>query len=870
MPAPDPAVIARPRLLNPPLDVASARPITVITAPIGYGKTTLLAQWCRALLAAHCHVAWYTFDADDDEPFTFLAYFAAALHRARIDVGTLHIALSSGTVDSSPQRVLRTLIAALERASNPVFIMLDDHHRLSNASGSLPLITLLMERLPAGVHLVLSGRHRPPLRLAALHANDQVAWLKADDLQFSLEETATFLGRRASGAEAETIHRQVEGWPVGVHLARRHLQVGGRAPLADEVVVMRQECGEVFAEQVVSGLPPATREVLLKISILERMTGSLVERLTQCRDGAKLLEELAGGELFLRPMDGERKWFRFHAMFAEFLRGQLRAQFPDAVPDLHRLASEWFAAYGYLSEAATHATACGDDSLLREILLRAGGWRLLLRDGVPHFRVFRELPESVTRQAPSLQLGQIYVMIRDRRLRAAQTALNECLLALDGLPPHEAEVARCRALTLEFLLRSVCGPAVQAAEIEALQADAWKAAAGDDDLMISVGNTMAWGWLLAGEFNRSLEVAAVTVDRCVSRATPFLEKYARLAASMSHLELGQLPRALALLRRDLPGKHESYDVITQILEADAACERGDFAAAKERVLPILAELDGSNLEFDFNCTAYRVAFSLSDATEASDIETRCKRLAARSDQPQLGVVALICWARHAIWSGRIAELRAEHTDALFQLVASELNSWRIDELRRLTRAEYALVMGRSRQAVDEACELCTELAQRGHVRYLLRAMIVHALALEACGQAEAAASLIDTVLAKVVETDMSLPLLEYSTRLEGLLASAAQRHVSSSPAIVALLDVVRLNTPSSKQGPAQTAEGLLSPREQEILHALAVGDTSKEAASKLGISINTVMFHRRNIYRKLDCVTRSQVLAVARSRGLLS
>lgn len=873
VPRVDSALLHRGRLLARLMDTGERRPITVVSAPTGYGKTTLLAQWSRAMDAGGVRAIWYTLDEDDTNPATFLAYLATALNRIGIGGGAMHEALCSGAIDVPPRRVMALLIDAVARSPHEVAIVLDDCHRLEGPApeATSALIQMMVDRLPGRTRLVFSGRTRPRLRLATLRASDRVEHLALDDLKFTIEESERFLGASLAPADIEAVHQQVEGWPIGIHLARRHLGACGSLPANGTAVrLMREECTDVFAENVVADLPPETREILLKTSILERLSGPLIERVTGCRDGCAVLRELAASELFLCQIDSEGEWFRFHALFAQYLRAQLHAQFPEWLPNLHRLASQWFAAHEFLSEATAHAMASGGDEFLKEILLRAGGWRLLLRDGAPHFRVFRELPPAVARSAPSLQLAQIYVMIRDGKLTQARTALDECYENLERLTPHESSVGRCRALTLEFLLRAVRGQSIESDEIEAIETIAWSAARGDDDLMISVGNTLAWEWLLAGDFARCVANAEPTIERCLRRRTPFLEKFARVAGTVAHIELGQMQRALDTLRRNR-GENR-HDVISQVLEAEITSERGDVAAARARIVPLLSEI-GDEQWFDFSMFAFRAAFAVASDEEGIDLSSRCQDIARRLDQPRLEIFACLAKIHRAILGRRRHELRVEHTEALFRPLPLNARDWRIEVPRRLVLAEYALLIGRPEDAAVESRRLCAWLEQRRHVRYLLRALVVQALAEWAKGARGSAMELFERLLALVAETGITLPLLERSSCLEPLLAAAMEAPAGFTPERIALLDMLRAQS-KPQGGTAMSArlpgvENLLSPRENEILRGLAAGDTSKETALRLGISINTVMFHRKNLYRKLNCFTRSQALAAARVRGLL-
>ena len=299
--------------------------LTLVCAPAGFGKTSLLGDWARH---ARRPVAWLSLDAGDDDPVRFWRYVVAALDRAGIDVGERVAPLLRGPQPASLETVVTALINELVARSEEVTLLLDDY-QLIQAPPIHASLTLLLDRAPPMLRLVLASRADPPLPLARLRARGQLAELREHDLRFTMEETAALLretsGLQLPASSLAAVASRTEGWVAGLQLAV--LSLDGHPDPAGFVATFSGSDRYVLdylAEEVLDRQPAPLRDVLLETSVLERLSGPLCDAVRARADSQRLLEQAERANLFLVPLDGQRRWWRYHHLFADLLRARLR------------------------------------------------------------------------------------------------------------------------------------------------------------------------------------------------------------------------------------------------------------------------------------------------------------------------------------------------------------------------------------------------------------------------------------------------------------------------------------------------------------------------------------------------------------------
>jgi LuxR family transcriptional regulator, maltose regulon positive regulatory protein len=359
VPRPRPGFLARPRLLER-LTQGTAGALTLVCAPAGFGKTSLLGDWARR---SRRPVAWLSLDGGDSDPARFWRYVAAALDGLRPGVGQRVDALFQGA-QPLPETVVTVLVNELVEGREAVVLVLDDY-QLVEAPPVHQSLELLLERLPSQLRLVLASRADPPLPLARLRVSGQLVELREADLRFIPEETAELL-RTAVGAElpqaaVAALADRTEGWAAGLQLAA--LSLRGQDDVGAFVHGFsgsHRYVLDYLTEEVLDCQPEPLRTFLLETSVLERLSGPLCAAVTGRADSQQLLEQAERANLFLVPLDEVRGWWRFHHLFADLLRVRLHQQQPDRVEELHRAATAWHEAQGLADEAIGHALAAGD------------------------------------------------------------------------------------------------------------------------------------------------------------------------------------------------------------------------------------------------------------------------------------------------------------------------------------------------------------------------------------------------------------------------------------------------------------------------------------------------------------------------------
>jgi LuxR family maltose regulon positive regulatory protein len=401
IPAPRPEFLARPRLLDR-LEEGAARELTLVSAPAGFGKTSLLGEWARH---SPTPVTWLSLDDGDNDPVRFWRHLAAALDRVHQGVGEPITALLRG-----PQPPLEavTIAAVNELATRPgeAAVVVDDYHVIS-APAVHHSMRLLLERLPAQLRLVVASRADPPLPLARLRARGQLAELRAAELRFTSEEAALLLGEvmglKLPAGSVAALSARTEGWAAGLQLAV--LSLRGHTDPAGFVASFsgsHRYVLDYLTEEVLDRQPEQVREFLLETSVLERLSGPLCDAVTGRSDSQRLLEQIERANLFLVPLDEVRGWWRYHHLFAALLRARLQQQRPDRAVELHRAAGAWHERHGLADDAIRHALAAGDSGWAARLVERHIEGLYRRSEAATMRRWFSALPAELIRTRPRL------------------------------------------------------------------------------------------------------------------------------------------------------------------------------------------------------------------------------------------------------------------------------------------------------------------------------------------------------------------------------------------------------------------------------------------------------------------------------------
>ena len=401
-----PGFVERPRLVDA-LEAGRARRVTVISAPTGFGKTSALTEWGASSPA---RFAWVSLDEGDADPARFWTYLVAAVEGAAPELpGTSGRRLRGSGVTIADE-VIPVLVNELAMVTAPLVLVLDDYHAIS-ADDVHGGVNYLLERLPPDVHVVIAGQAAPPLRLGRLRARDELNEYRAEQLRFSEAEVATLLNGthrlRLTPEDLAGLHRRTEGWVAGLNLVALTLRdTGDRAAFLAGLPVDDRFLVDYLWDEVVAQQAPATREFLMRTAVLERLSGSLCDAVAERTGSDEMLRSLERSNLFVVPLDAERRWFRYHALFRAMLVRQLERFAPDSVADLHRRASAWYADHGDLHGTIEHAICAGDVNVAADALRR--NWLALYSGGhaTEAIEWIGRLPDATVDEYPELALAR--------------------------------------------------------------------------------------------------------------------------------------------------------------------------------------------------------------------------------------------------------------------------------------------------------------------------------------------------------------------------------------------------------------------------------------------------------------------------------
>ena len=549
-------------------------PLTLVVAPAGWGKSTIVADW---LSDDGVTAGWVSLDGGDNDPQRFWRYLLLAADQAGSAAG----AAALRRLDAAGSDVLRDVLPAfvneLAAAADPLVLVLDDYHLVTSARVHTTVATLL-DRSPPQLHLMLITRADPPLPLSRLRVRGDMVELRAEDLRFSIGEAVEFfssrLGPLLSEQDVLRLLARTEGWAAGLQLAA--LRLRDRADPADFIERLTGADWHIvnyLGEEVLASQPPEVREFLLVTSVLNRMCAPLCDALTGRADGAGLISEIYRANLFLVPLDDEHRWFRYHHLFGGLLRHELARTAPDRPPVLHQRAARWYADHGDAAEAIGHAIASGDEALGGRLV--AAHWRRPFNAGqLETVRMWLDaLPAELVATDASLSAARAWVALDTGRLEEVSAALD----AAETSGPPDSHLMVLRALQM-YKAGDVGGAAARLREISP---------SADDPFIATVHRLVqgiSWMWL--GDADRARELLVEAARRAEDDGNRLAYIYAEGCRALLAVTRGDLALADSLVAdaesvvgRALSDSH-FVAMFPALARARLGIERADWAGAR--------------------------------------------------------------------------------------------------------------------------------------------------------------------------------------------------------------------------------------------------------------------------------------------------
>jgi LuxR family maltose regulon positive regulatory protein len=899
VPPPRPHAVLRPRLTGR-LNEGLHRKLTLISAPAGFGKTTLLGEW-----VAGCErpAAWLSLDEADSDPTRFLSYLVAALQTIAPNIGEGVLGALRSPQPPPTESILTSLLNEISTVPDDFVLVLDDYHVVD--SGAVDdALAFVLEHLPPRMHLIISTREDPQLPLARLRARGQLGELRAADLRFTPSEAAEFLegvmGLDLSAEDIAALEDRTEGWIAGLQLAA--LSMRGREDVAGFIRAFAGDNRYVvdyLVEEVLQRQPERVRSFLLQTSILERLSGPLCDAVTDQEEGNALLEALERGNLFVVPLDDRRHWFRYHHLFADVLRARLMEEQPDRAPTLHRRASEWYERNGSPTDAIRHALAAEDFERAAG-LVELAALEMLGSSQETLYRWLMALPDEVVRARPVLSVYYAFALLGRGGFEAFDAHLRDAERWLDtSAETSERREAPSVEMVVvdEVAFRSLPGTiAVARAYHAGALGDVFCAAdharraldlLPDDDHLWrgAAASLLGIAYWTSGDLEAAYRSFADGVSH--QQMTGHVRFQIAVTYILADIRIaqGRLNEAVRTYEQSLQLATEQGEPVWGTANlyvglSELHRERGDLEAAKQHLLRS-KELDEHGglpeTRYRWYVAMARIKEAQGDLDGALDLLDEAERQYVESPDPDVRPVAAL---KTRVWvaQGRLTEAlgwtRERGLSAHDDL--SYLREFEHITLARVLLARYK--SDREERSIHEAMGLLEHLLKAaeagGRMGSVIEILVLQALAHEAQGDSSTALVPLERALSLAepegyvrIFVDEGLPMarLLYEALSQGVESDYIRRLLAAFPVAES-----EQTASSPMRGSKSELVEPLSERELEVLQLIAEGLTNQEVATRLYLSLHTVKVHARNIFTKLAVKNRAQAVARGRALGILS
>jgi LuxR family transcriptional regulator, maltose regulon positive regulatory protein len=871
--------IARPRLMdlmNASLDKA----LTLVSAPAGYGKTTLVSRW---LVETRIPSVWLSLNEADNDPLRFLQYLFGALLPIAPAIEDHLLGMLQGIQPAQFETLLSLLVNAL--ASNPVpfVLVLDDFHVIQSQP-VLEILTFLLQHIPRPMHLVLVTRTDPPLPLARLRAGSQLMEIRAGSLRFTNAEIVVFLnesmGLKLSAGDIAALEARTEGWIAGLQLAALSMQgCPDRHAFISAFTGSHHYVMDYLVQEVLRRQPKQVSTFLLQSAILDHLCAPLCEAVVEAGplepvDGQALLETLEQMNLFVIPLDDKRCWYRYHHLFADVLNQRLEQQFPHLLPELHHRASQWYEQNGLISEAIQHSLLAGDKDRAARLIDQNGCNLLISGEGTTLLNWIKAIESQLethpwlaiqkawalaitgdlgrvepTLQPPQQQISSLEPTLEVKTMQGTIAAARAYCANTRGNTRSAAEYAQqaldllpdCSAIScsIRSVVTSILGDAswINGHLEEALHAytEAIRIGREAENLHMVILANSNLGDLLMEQ--GQLQRAANTYLQSLNMAVRPDGQRSPLAGPI-YLGLGRLAYACNRLENAHQSIHQCVDLCRQWGDLD--CQAAAFA--------MLARLEQALGHPEKAIEAARVAEQLADEVHLS---------------PRRSILLKSDLARFWLAQGHL-----QQTSQLLQkgglTLEAEIPYQQAPEYLILVRV--LLARGDFEAALTLSERLLQQAETAGRVELALEILVLRSLAFQGIKEPQRALGALERAISLAQPEGYIRVFLDEGEPMTRLLCHLQSRQVGSGyPS--ELLSII--GTTSGKTQPSmQLLIEPLTPRELEVLQLIETGCSNQEISEKLFISIPTVKRHISNIYAKLGVQSRTQAIAIGKELKL--
>lgn len=915
-----PEFVRRPRLTER-INRGVKGALTLLAAPAGFGKTQVLVEWAPQSIYP---VAWLSLSDEDNDFPRFFHYLSSAFQAVepRLSVAILEFLQ---TTESSRSEMATLLINEVSTIPKDLILVLDDFHALENAS-ILTALNFLLNNLSPNLHLVIASRSEPALDVALLRARGQVTELGVDDLRLTHEEIGQFLNQtmqlQLSAVAIQTLEERTEGWVAGLQLAALSL----RNP-SDARQLLRGSHGDArylvdfLVHEVLDQQSEVVRQFLLRSSILDVLSGPLCEAVTSLESapgyGTRMLDQLEHLNLFVTPLDEQHQWFRFHHLFADFLRHMLTEAHTAEIPLLHKRAATWFEHHGNLDEAFKHGLATSDMNWAAILIDR--NMEALLESGEVSTLTYwtQKLPREHIHQHPRLGLAYAWGLIATNQLDEARFWLDDVQQTLDALGEQHNQPtftssgeslpqASVGSLALvRSMLALASGDFQQAAEYSSVAVSNLKEGNPFIKSFLSLQESMAC--IFSGDTSRAIDALYETVAIARRANNLFVLIVATCQLAEMQVLQGHLSQAFVTLEKArllAVGSNEQPLALTGIVDSglgEILRERNRLEQAKEHLErgSRLSQTTWWLSSLEGTVSLARLLQSQGDFPEAQRLLEEAFRLSLSPESSQWDAVTIAAIAvRLALQRGDLSAAHRWWKQSPLHDYSHESSQpaypYHVDEFLLLTQARYELALGQAtsdmvhlHRALELLQSVLPQAEQFKRVSSQIEILVLRAMIGYVLGERDQAVHTLLSALALGEAEDYRRTYLDEGRVMAELLARCLieQRqsgaYYPSLQYIESLLEISRqevgiLTTEASAGDARATAAThgefavLLSTRELEVLSLIAEGKSNEQIAQQLYLALNTVKRHASNIYDKLEVKKRTEAVAKARHLGLIS
>ncbi|MCD4722690.1 MAG: LuxR C-terminal-related transcriptional regulator [Desulfobacula sp.] len=899
--------IDRPRLVTR-LDRVFTSKLTIVSAPAGYGKTTVLTQWA----ASSKHpIVWYSLEAGDNDRTRFWIYVATALKAQNDSIGNSALSLLSSSTKSSIEMILTSLINDIVSSGKMLVLILDDYHLITNQKIHDD-ITFLLHHLPQYLRIIIASRAKLSLSLGRLRAHGQLNELHMDDLRFAVTESLMFfnnlIGTDLYDKRIEKLSEQAEGWIAGLQLIALCIKDRSQVNrILNGFKGHHQYIADFLLEEVLNQQDQTVRSFLLQTSILERMCGSLCESITGISKSSMILEEIEKDSLFTFPLDEEKKWFRYHSFFQTLLLNQLKKSQPERLAELHHRASLWYEKNDYPTRAVDHALAAGNKDRAADLIEANAVHWISKGEMIAMIRWLDSIEESLIRSRPEICIIQGFLSIInpfegsfdiiEQRIQDVKNAMESEVF---NTAPRSYQTRIMRSVAcLQASLDQGRGESPE--DMIDLLENTLKTTEGDDDLL---QNTLALNLTITYRETGDAKAACKTINNNIKFDEPggfdFFKTYGAYLLALMKYEQGDLKEAANICQRII-NRYESDQNLAKadipVLGAPYMClgavllEMNQVNKA-EKYLPKGFELLKVLCDFDTLLVGYGALIRLktaqgADFTEVTRIINEMSRLGPEAEKYGAVLKIQYLWSHHeqnSNWIAAIGLIMRQYdfgieNQPLFPGIdhpGQRHHEQQICVVRFLIFQQSAMATQNHQSKMSKMMNFLNQKLQLAKDRELftriIQIRILKSQLMYANGKIKDALAELRPALSLARNRGFFRIFIDDGESLIKLLKLAVAQGIHreyTTRLVQALKHDDKSNSIHSESATSSVLLEQMSEREVQVLRLVAAGLSNREIAEELYLAVGTVKKHLYNIYGKLNVNRRTQAVSQAKKLSLL-